>query len=409
MIHFQTILVFIMGLFLGLGIGFVILLFQKKQSGRIQEEIKNTFSSLSLQALEQNANQFLKLAHETLDQRTSLASKDLEGKKELIDKTLEGVEGQLKEVQKFIQSSDKNQATHLNLVVQQLENAKTSTEKLQNTTQRLEEVLANSKKRGEWGERMAEDVLRVVGFQEGINYLKQHSHEKDDEGLSRPDFTFLLPQELKLNMDVKFPFDNYLRYLEEEGEADKELYKQKFLKDVRARIKEVTTRDYINQDTVDYCLVFIPNEQVYSFLQSEDPGLLDEALKNRVVLSSPLTLYAILAVIRQAVDNFNLGKTNREILANLRQFRKQWESFIAALHKLGKRISDTQRDYDTLVTTRKNQLERPLNKIEGLKSHTEIDENTTSPVTPEGESEDLIDEEEASEVDTPQDELFAKK
>ncbi len=367
MADFTSILIFLIGFLLGGTVAYFALSGRQKETARLKEELKGTFSTISMEALQQNADQFIKLAHEVLNQKATLATQDLENKKGLIDKTLEGVEAKMREVQQAIHLSEKNQNTNLSLLIQQLELSNKTTENLKETAGKLHAALANTKKRGEWGERMAEDVLRLAGFQEGINYVKQKSIVNVDDSLSRPDFTFFLPQDLKLNMDVKFPFDNYLKYLEAEGETERDAYKQQFLKDVRNRIKEVTSRDYINQETVDYCLVFIPNEKVYGFIQEEDPGVLDAALKNRVVLSSPLTLYAVLALIRQAVDNFNLGKTNREILSNLAVFRQQWENFLLALEKVGKRIADTQKEYDSLLSTRKNQLERPLKKIEELR------------------------------------------
>ena len=65
---------------------------------------------------------------------------------------------------------------------------------------------------------MAEDILRLVGLVEGINYIKQ----KTLEGSSgRPDYTFFLPNSLKINMDVKFPLENYQNYLDAQTEHDK--------------------------------------------------------------------------------------------------------------------------------------------------------------------------------------------
>ncbi len=74
------------------------------------------------------------------------------------------------------------------------------------------------------------------------------------------DFMFLLLNNLKLNMDVKFPLDNYLKYLETQSEVDKAKYRTAFLNNAKARVKEVTTREYINPDdnTVDCVLLFIP-------------------------------------------------------------------------------------------------------------------------------------------------------
>jgi DNA recombination protein RmuC len=177
------------------------------------------------------------------------------------------------------------------------------------TTNKLQMALTNTKVRGQWGERMAEDVLRLAGFIEGINYSKQLTSK---EAGTRPDYTFILPQNLKLNMDVKFPLDNYLHYLDAQADTDKQKYKNQFLSDVRQRINEIAKKeDYINpnNNTVDYALVFIPNEQVYCFINENDSALLDDSLKSKVILCSPMTLYAILAVIRQAIDNFNLEKT----------------------------------------------------------------------------------------------------
>ncbi|MGB9894056.1 MAG: DNA recombination protein RmuC, partial [Candidatus Saccharicenans sp.] len=240
------------------------------------------------------------------------------------------------------------------------------TDKLQETTSQLRQALAGAKTRGQWGERMAEDILRLMGFMEGFNYQKQSSGENVP---TRPDYTFLLPQGRKINMDVKFPLDNYLHYLEATGDKERENYKQQFLKDVRARIKEVTTRDYINPEdnTLDYVLVFIPNEQVYAFINENDPALLDESLKKKVILCSPITLYAVLAIIRQAMENFNLQNTAGQILNLLDSFYKQWQAFVKSLEKVGKRIEDAQKEFEVLNSTRKNQLEKPLRQIETIK------------------------------------------
>jgi len=135
-------------------------------------------------------------------------------------------------------------------------------------------------------------------------------------------------------------------------------------------VKEVTSREYINpeQNTVDYVLLFIPNEQIYSFIHEQDSSILDEGIKNRVIFCSPITLFAVLAVIRQAVDNFALEKTSNEILSLLGSFKNQWNEFLKKMDLLGKRIADAQKEYEALTTTRRRQLERPLNKIDDLRT-----------------------------------------
>ncbi|HAR36760.1 MAG TPA: DNA recombination protein RmuC [Acidobacteria bacterium] len=328
--------------------------------------VKEAFGSLSMDALKRNTEEFLKVANEVLSKQTRTGELELEGKKKLIDQTLEGMKTDLARVQELITGFEKDRAAKFGQLEKQLSLALEQTSRLQETTNQLRQALASTRSRGQWGERMAEDILRLMGFVEGINYVKQKTMET---GQDRPDYTFFLPQERKINMDVKFPLDNYLHYLEAQGEKDRENFKQQFLKDVRDRIKEVTNRDYINPDdnTLDYVLVFIPNEQVYAFINEHDRTLLDEALKKKVILCSPITLYAVLAIIRQAMENFNLQNTAGQIMKLLESFYRQWQLFVKSLEKVGKKIYEAQQEYENLNTTRKNQLEKPLRQIDSLK------------------------------------------
>ena len=337
--------------------------------------IKESFGALSLEALSKNTGEFLKLANETLAKQTQTGEKELEGKKKLIDQTLEVMKEDLRGIETLVTTLERDREQKFGELTSQLKSTTEQTMKLRETTGKLHMALSSTKARGQWGERMAEDVLRLAGFIEGVNYRRQKTLETVS---SRPDYTFLLPQDLIVNMDVKFPLDNYLRYLETEGNADREQYKAQFLRDVKDRIKEVVTREYINpeENTVDYVIVFIPNEQVYAFINENDSSLLDEALRNKVILCSPITLYAILAVIRQAVDNFNLEKTASQIMSLLATFNKQWNFFINSFDKMGKKIEEAQREYNHLTSTRRNQLERPLRQIADLRQQKGITEDT---------------------------------
>ena len=341
---------------------------EKDQVNRIEQviaRIKESFGSLSLDALSRNTEQFLNLANEALSKQVLLGNRQLNGKKDLINQTVEHMRDDLKQLQSVIGNFEKQREQKYGELSNQLRQTTAETQKLQQTTQQLQSALKHSGPRGQWGERMAEDILRLAGFIEGVNYLKQKTM---DMTTSRPDFSFLLPQGLKVNMDVKFPFDNYLRYLESESE-ERERNKKEFLRDVRNRIKEVTTRDYINPDdhTIDMVIVFIPNETVFSFINQNDPKIIDDAMKLRVIVCSPTTLYAILAIIRQAIDNFNLEKTALQILTLMGSFNKQWEKFSESLGRMGKKIDEAQDEFNRLVTTRRKQLDRPLKEIENLR------------------------------------------
>jgi DNA recombination protein RmuC len=344
---------------------------QRKASlNAVVENVEARFGKLSLEALSKSTEEFLKLAKAKLESEREVSAKELTEKKSLIDQQLERMNQELESVGKVVKELEKDRVQKFGELASQLKTAAEQTTRLTQTTNKLQEALSSTKVRGQWGERMAEDVLRLAGFIENVNYRKQ----KAVEGGSRPDFTFLLPRDLTLNMDVKFPLDNYMKYLEAEAETDRELYRKAFLKDARDRLKEVTSREYINPEgnTVDYMLLFIPNEQVYAFIQEQDQSILDDAIKRKVVFCSPITLFAVLAVIRQAVDNFALERTSDRILGLLGAFKKQWGNFVEVLEKMGRRIADAQREYEKLTTTRRRQLERPLNEIESLRTHREI-------------------------------------
>jgi DNA recombination protein RmuC len=262
-------------------------------------------------------------------------------------------------------------------VVRAIAEAGRHTASLTQTTDALREALAGSRSRGQWGERMADDVLRRAGLVEGVSYRRQLTLP----GGGRPDVTFLLPGDRHLHMDVKFPLDNYLRHLDAADEAAAEAARAAFCRDVRARVREVATRDYTDPaTTVGWMVLFIPNEAVYAFVHQHDPELLDRALALKVVLCSPLTLFAVLAVVRQAVDTFHLERTSGEILECLGRFSGQWDSFVEVLERLGNQLGTVQRTFDQLQGTRRRQLERQLDEVDRLR----LERKGPPPVEPAG-------------------------
>jgi len=345
---------------------------ERQRLENMRNELSETFKSISFEALSQNSAEFLKIAEKTLQTQTIEGKKELDGKKELIDQNIDAIGKTLSEVQRRIEDVGKISGEKFAEVTTLIKKHEEVTSRLKDTTERLGHALASCKKRGEWGERMAEVIIKLAGMVEGINYIKQKTL---DTSTGRPDYTFFLPNNLKINMDVKFPIDNYMHFLSAETEHDRKRFKDELLKNTRVMIRQLTTRDYINpvENTVDYVIMFIPNEQVYSFINEADITIMDEALKQKVILCSPFTLYAVLAVIRQAIENFNLERTASEILKLLSEFSKQWNAYKDKFKIMGERLDAAKKEYDTLVTTRSNMLERPLKKIDEIRKQKAID------------------------------------
>lgn len=332
---------------------------------RLTTQVRDAFGALSREALAQNTREFLQLAGDRLQQESIAGAERLEVKKVLIDTHLQKVSTELDKLNALVHSVELSRQKAQGELGERIQGAMSVTERLRDTTAALHRALSNPQQRGQWGERMADDVLRVAGFEEGISFTRQSPTESG----SRPDFTFPLPGDLKIHMDVKFPLTNYLKYLET-TEQDPQRYEllKRFLQDVRGRVKEVTTREYINPaaGTADCVLLFIPNEQVYGFIHEHDASLLDDALRLKVILCSPTTLFAVLAVIRRAVENFRLRKASDEILELLVRFRGEWNKYSETVDTLGKRLDAAMRGFQDLTGTRTRTLEKHMARIDDL-------------------------------------------
>lgn len=338
------------------GLLFVVL--RRDNSKGLEDRLKLEFQSLTQSALKESREEL----ERELSRHSSAGSQELEGKKALIDQQLYSIKSELVRVTDLVRGIEKDREAKFGQLAEQIRNVGEQAAALTASTGTLREALASSRARGQWGERMAEDIFRMMGLKEGVNYRKQETMGANG---SRPDFSFLLPRGETLNMDVKFPLDNYVRFLESEEDSDRSA----FLRDVRQKVKEVSSRGYIDtsQGTLDYVLLFIPNESVYSFIHENDPSLLDDALKSKVIWCSPSTLYCVLAVVRQAVDNFAMEQTSNEIISLMGAFNEQWQRYQQSVTTLGNRLDSTQKAFEEVRGTRKRMLERPLGKIEELR------------------------------------------
>ena len=278
------------------------------------------------------ADMAAKLAGEKLGDSMTSGTRLLDLRSDAFEKRVDGLMSQVERLGDVVARLHRDGASQHSAVLTGLKEAQTTTRALAETTGHLREALASPKARGQWGERMADDVLRHAGMVEGVSYRKQTGIA----GGTIPDVTFLMPGGRVLHMDVKFPVDNYLRHLEATTDAERDTHAKAFLRDVRGRVKELAARTgYIDADTtLDEVLLFIPNESVWAFIHERDPQLIDVALGQKVVLCSPVSLFAVLAVIRQAVEQTQLARTSNEILECLAGFGKEWTKFSEALDKV---------------------------------------------------------------------------
>ena len=138
---------------------------------------------------------------------------------------------------------------------------------------------------------------------------------------------------------------------------------------MKARVKEIQKRDYISPEegTLDYMLLFIPNEQVYGFIQESFPGLVDEALAQKVVLCSPFSLYAVLGVVRQAFEHFHFAQATQEVLKLISNFTSTYDTFKERFVDLGERLTKLQEVYEDIEGKSFKRLDASIQKIERVR------------------------------------------
>ncbi|MDE7170126.1 MAG: DNA recombination protein RmuC, partial [Mucispirillum sp.] len=160
----------------------------------------------------------------------------------------------------------------------------------------------------------------------------------------------------------------------EAPDNEKHIHAKDFIKDVKSHIKAISGREYIDIEngTVDCALMFIPNEKIYGFIFDTDASVLDEAARQNIIICSPVTAISVLAVIRQAAQNFTIEKKAKELMKAMAAFRKEWIKYSEGFNKLGETINRAAEEYGTLRSTRSNKLESSIRKLEDLK---EDDEN----------------------------------
>ena len=371
----------VVGALLGaLGVYALIFSMKKNEDARLiqdRETMKGQFASVSAEVIDRATEQFLRLAESRLETQGVKAASSLEEQRRAVETTVSNLQERLKEYESLVRGFEKDRSRKYGSLEEQLRKTSASTDALQATTEKLNSALSNPRTRGQWGERMAEDILRAAGMVENVQYKRNRTQ---DHSASRPDFTFLLPDGHTFNMDVKFPLDNYLRMVNAGADEERDRFKAEFLKDVRNRVKEITKRDYIKTEdrTLDYVVLFIPNEQVYGFVLNEMPELVDESLSKKVMLTSPFSLYAVLAIVRQAHENFHFSEATREIVRSIVLFRQAFDKFKGRFEKVGELLDKTAKAYGEVTGPSYKRLDQAASRIEKIEGEDDAEDSEDS-------------------------------
>lgn len=342
----------IIGAAIGLIFALALYIFTQKRkgSGYLSSDFKDEMHEFFRTATNNANEQLITMAQQKLGAEKQEIKTDLDNKRREFEKLIESVQKELRDNDKTAQS-----------IIQQIKDHEKITKDLSVTTEGLRKVLTNNQLRGQFGEQVAEDLLKMVGFVKGVDY----EYNKAQSAQSRPDFSIFLPDKTRINIDVKFPYANLQKATETDDRAQKDQYLKLFAQDVKQKIAQVTTRDYINPEerTVDFVILFVPNEMIFSYIYDKMNDIWKDGMTKKVILAGPFSFTAILRMVRQAYDNFRYQKNIHHIVAHIRDFEKQFELYTEEFSKLGTQLRTVQSTYEKVDSTRTRQLNKVIERI----------------------------------------------
>ncbi|MDP1845371.1 MAG: DNA recombination protein RmuC [Candidatus Moranbacteria bacterium] len=348
--------------------------------------LKKIFGKWMKQLIEENSEKTVKMSKEILssegDRMKEIMSEKMDSNKQYLDSKKDAIKDLVEKISEDIAKnqtkSDETKTStlkELNTLKTVIEEHKVATGGLRDATDHLKNILSNNQLRGKYGEEVAENLLRSVGFVKGQHYSVNTGQESVS---TRPDFTMFLPDKTRMNIDAKFPLQSLIRYQEAESKLEKDRYLREFTTDVKQKIKQVATRDYINpeEDTVDFVILFVPNEMIFSFIYDKLHEVWNDAMKQKVIMAGPFSFTAILRMVFQSYKNFSYQKNLHSIIKLINSFTKEYESFSGELDTLGKRIQSVESQYNTVSVTRAKKLTGVVEKIksEDILSETQNNE-----------------------------------
>lgn len=312
-------------------------------------DLKESFKALSADALKENTPAFLALAQENLGKLQAEAKGDLDTRKKEIEALLKPLQEQLTGYQALSQQSQKS----IGEVVQQLNDMKKTNELLASETSRFRMVLNSNQARGRWGEETLRRVVEAAGMSAHCDFDVQVS-----EGDSRPDMIVKLPENRAIIVDAKVPDLDFITALEtsdpEARAQSLKLHAQK----LKQTIRDLAARNYPQKfaNSLDYVVLFLPAESLFSAALEGDQELLVWAAQQRIMIATPASLIALLRSVSMSWQQYAqtqntqaIAETAKELYQRVAVFYEHFESIGDAVGKAAKAFNRAVGSYDSRV------------------------------------------------------------
>lgn len=346
---------------------------------KAREELAHTFGALSAEALKSNSAEFLRLAGEHLKQFQIQAAANLDQKEKSIENLVKPIREALDKTEQQVREMENERKQAYGSLTRFLEIMAQAQQELQGETRRLVQALRRPEVRGQWGELTLKRLVELAGMVEHCDFYEQEQHSGED-GALRPDMIVRLPDSREIIVDAKTPLDAYLTAIEAVNDGERSHALERHARKVRDRVRELAAKAYWNQfrNAPDFVVLFIPGEQFLSAALSLDPALLEDALHQKVILATPISLVALLRAVAYGWRQQAVAENAERIRDLGEELYKRLAVFTEHLARLGKSLGGTVEHYNSAVGS----LERQV--LPGARRFTEMGISSRRPVeTPE--------------------------
>lgn len=307
-------------------------------------EVEKTFAVLSSEALRSNSQTFLQLAQETLKRFQVHAKGELEQKEKAVENLVKPIRETLDKAEQQIRLMENERKQAYGALHKHLETLTQTQQTLHSETRNLVQALRRPEVRGQWGEMTLKRLVELAGMVDHCDFYEQQQ-ATSAEGQSRPDMIVRMPDERELVVDAKTPLDAYLSAIEASDDETRDKHLLQHARNVRARVRELSAKTYWAQfrRAPDFVVLFIPGEQFLGAALDVDRDLLEHAMRQRVILTTPTSLIALLRAV-------GYGWRQQALAANAERIRETGEDLYNRLATFSEHLSGLGRSLDRAVS-----------------------------------------------------------